>query len=336
MIARDCNGSLDGVGPTVAELLLERRNSGSKPGARRDGSFVSLVIEGGAMRGVVSAGMVAALEFLGLRDSFDAVYGASAGSIAGAYFVAGQARYGTTIFYENINNREFINISRLFRGKSIVSLEYLLDEVCVRQKPLSFDRVINSDVPLYVVAASLQKRGPIVLHDFETRQALLDAMRGSARIPFFAGPPVEWRGDSLLDASLYESIPFRSALASGRTTHAMVLLTRPLGDLRSNPGWIDRHIVAPYLRSLNPELAVHYLDRAKSYKDELDFIKSHSQLGASPQVLAIQTDQLSPKVSPFETNRKSLVRGAMDGFQAVYVGLGLRSPILAELITPIT
>ena len=53
------------------------------------------------MRGIVSAGMVTALEHLALRDVFDAVYGASAGAMNGAYFVAGQAAYGTTIYYEN-------------------------------------------------------------------------------------------------------------------------------------------------------------------------------------------------------------------------------------------
>ena len=35
------------------------------------------------MRGCVAAGMVSCLHFLGLADSFDGVYGASAGSLVG-------------------------------------------------------------------------------------------------------------------------------------------------------------------------------------------------------------------------------------------------------------
>ena len=61
------------------------------------------------MRGVISAGMVVALEQLGCSRCFDAVYGSSAGAINGAFFVAGQAGLGTTIYYENINHREFID-----------------------------------------------------------------------------------------------------------------------------------------------------------------------------------------------------------------------------------
>ena len=42
---------------------------------------VGLAIEGGGMRGCVSAGMVAAVYNLGLMPAFDAVYGSSAGSL---------------------------------------------------------------------------------------------------------------------------------------------------------------------------------------------------------------------------------------------------------------
>lgn len=39
--------------------------------------------QGGGMRGCVAAGMASCLHFLGLADSFDGVYGASAGSLVG-------------------------------------------------------------------------------------------------------------------------------------------------------------------------------------------------------------------------------------------------------------
>ncbi len=99
------------------------------------------------MRGVVSAGMVAALEQLDLLDSFDAIYGSSAGAISGAYFLAGQARYGVTIFYENINNDHFIDFRRIFRRQgSIVSVDYLLDVVCQKIKPLNIEAILNSEI----------------------------------------------------------------------------------------------------------------------------------------------------------------------------------------------
>ena len=57
------------------------------------------------------------------------MYGSSAGAINAAYFLAGQARLGTTIYYEDINNAQFIDLLRPLRGRPIVDLGFLLDDV---------------------------------------------------------------------------------------------------------------------------------------------------------------------------------------------------------------
>lgn len=318
----------------VVELLLARQRTRSQPGRRTDDRTVSLVIEGGTMRGVVSAGMVAALEQLGLRDSFDAVYGSSAGAISGAYFLAGQARYGTTIFYDNINNRKFVNTWRILHGRPVVSLEFLLDNVCVRQKPLMTERVLNSAIPLRVVAASLRKKKPIVLKDFSGPEELFHALRASSRIPFFAGPPVEFRGDRFLDASFYESIPFRVAIADG-STDLVILLTRPIGDLRSEPKWFDHWITAPYLKRFDPALPEHHLARAAEYRAEMEEINRYMRQPGPPRVHLVQVPAGTKKVRTLETSRAHLVEGAMEGFRAVYRTFGFSVPDLAEIITPV-
>jgi predicted patatin/cPLA2 family phospholipase len=319
---------------STRDILFERKAGNSLPGRRTDGRKIALVIEGGAMRGVVSAGMVAALENLGLRNSFDLVCGSSAGAIAGAYFIAEQARYGTTIFYDNINNRNFIDLRRLLGAKPVVSLEFLLYTVCVEQKPLRFDRVLNGDLPLHVVAASLNEKKAIMLGGFASQQEMLEALRGSARIPFFAGPPVPFRGDRLLDASVYESIPFRSVLASSDVTDVVALLTRPAGDLRSEPNWVDRNVVVPYLKRLSTDVAEHYLQRSCAYRDEFAFIESRSNANEPPYFLRIQPVSSSARVGSLETDRAKLVRGAMDGYRAVYDALGQPAQELVEIITP--
>ena len=64
----------------VLELVLARGREGSRPGQRSDGAKLGLAIEGGGMRGVVTAGMVKALEQHGLLEAFDVVFGSSAGA----------------------------------------------------------------------------------------------------------------------------------------------------------------------------------------------------------------------------------------------------------------
>ena len=58
--------------------------------AANDTAVLSLAIEGGGMRGAVSGGMAAAIACLGLSNAFDSIYGSSAGSIIGSYFVSRQ------------------------------------------------------------------------------------------------------------------------------------------------------------------------------------------------------------------------------------------------------
>jgi hypothetical protein len=76
----------------VRNLIKGRHLSRSTPGNRHstDNSTMAIAIEGGGMRGCVSAGMVAAITALGLSDTIDTIYGSSAGSVVGAYMVSRQ------------------------------------------------------------------------------------------------------------------------------------------------------------------------------------------------------------------------------------------------------
>jgi hypothetical protein len=95
-------GQTDAIPSThpVIEIIVDRWRNNSKPSSRVscDTCQVALSIEGGGMRGCVAAGATAAINFLGLQDSFDVVYGSSAGAMVGAYFVARQYS-GVQIYY---------------------------------------------------------------------------------------------------------------------------------------------------------------------------------------------------------------------------------------------
>jgi hypothetical protein len=85
--------------PTI-QLVIKRLKENSIPGKRSadDNEKIALCIEGGGMRGCVSAGAVAALNFLGLNDAVDVVYGSSAGAMIATYFVSRQYT-GLNVFY---------------------------------------------------------------------------------------------------------------------------------------------------------------------------------------------------------------------------------------------
>src|SRR5215468_5349889 len=119
--------TIHGVNPAnTIDLLKERAHwlrSGSMPS---DGRKTALIVEGGAMRGVISCAALMGLEELGMTEVFDEVYGASAGAVNAAYFLAGQAGYATTIYYQKINNTRFIR--RLWH-RTIVDIDGLFDSI---------------------------------------------------------------------------------------------------------------------------------------------------------------------------------------------------------------
>lgn len=316
------------------ELIKRRKQSNSTPGDRADGAKLALVIEGGGMRGVVSAGMVAALETLGLRECFDVVYGASAGAMNGAYFVSGQARYGTTIYYQDISNTKFINFARFLSGESAVSLEYLLDVVAERIKPLDWDAVVASNVPLVVTASSMSKDRSVGLKNFSDKQDLKECLRASARIPFLAGSTILHRDMNLWDAMVFEEIPLTAAF-DDNCTHILALLTHPNSKAQYDLNYFDRHAMAEFIGLRSRPARRTYLARTRAYGRVVDDLVSGRvrQNEKSVQSLAVQMSSTNSRINGLELRPRILVDAARAGFIAVYKTFNLPIPQVVEVLT---
>ncbi|PSC75485.1 Patatin Phospholipase A2-related [Micractinium conductrix] len=262
------------VDHAALQLLRQRALSGSLPGARRDPFKLGLVVEGGGMRGCVSGGALQALNDLGLRNAFDAVYGSSAGAINATYFLSGQ-RDGVEIYHDHIASPQFINLKRLWRSGGgsdgeptpVLNLSFLIDEVMQDVLPLDWDAVLGSPVPLKVVASSLDTLDAVLLSDFTDPADLAECLKASATVPEIAGGPRLHRGQRLVDAAVFEPVPFRSAIADG-CTHILVLCTRPLLQRRSrvNSALTDAMEVAIKKAVLSPDYMV------PAWKAEVDYL----------------------------------------------------------------
>ena len=236
----------------VLRALLHRRATGS----RADGHRIALVVSGGGMRGAYAGGMVHALDDAGLAGCFDVVYGSSAGAYIGAGLLLGSGRGSAAIFFEDMACREFID-PRRFPRRPLVSLDHLLDDVLVRSKPLDWERLRDSPVPLRVVATALDDLQPHILEPTTSPEWKL-ALRATASIPLLAGPAVELHGRRWIDGSVGEPLPVLRALADG-ATHVLALFTRAASELRRSDtggpaGWaraLDR--LAPGLGRMAQE-----------------------------------------------------------------------------------
>jgi predicted acylesterase/phospholipase RssA len=195
------------------------------PGHRDDPYRIALSIDGGGMRGTVSAGMALALHELGAVPAFDAVYGASAGAITGAWLVSSTPE-GLRGWADPDYARTLIRWSAVLRGRPVVDVRTLVEVVYQTEFPMDFDSVLASQVEYHPLGTDAETGEstdlrPLIADPAELRLAL----RASASLPFLAGPPVELRGRRFYDAGVAESIPFRTPLAQG-ATHVLVLRSR--------------------------------------------------------------------------------------------------------------
>jgi predicted patatin/cPLA2 family phospholipase len=229
---------------------------------RRDGdSFrLALVIEGGGMRGVISAGMAGAFEGAGLASVFDVVVGTSAGSLTAACFAAGRADALGSAYADRFTESRYASLLGPFRGRSIADPALIVDDT---EEQLGFSAGARSSrLVLGVVSTSTSTATTTVFSEHPTAADLRSSLIASATLPLVGGRPVAYRGDRWLDGGIGEAVPLASARRLG-ATHALVLATRRRGD---GPGWsISDRVVSAYLSSLNPELAPLYGSRGVRY-----------------------------------------------------------------------
>ena len=238
--------------PPAKQVILDRLAAGSQPGARRDDHTLALAIEGGGMRGVVSAGMLVALEQLGITGCIDLVVGTSAGALAGAFFVEGRAVEGSVLFYTELHDEPFLDRSRLLRREAALDLDYLVDTAAVG-RGLDFTAVAASPIPLYATVAPTDPASEIRhFHVAGSAERVSSILKATASLPVLAGPAKPIDDSHYVDGGLHEQIPWRTAASLG-ATHVLVLPSKPVSadEALDSLSFIERVSVIPVVRRLH-------------------------------------------------------------------------------------
>jgi predicted patatin/cPLA2 family phospholipase len=309
----------------VVQTILRRGEERSRPGARSDGRRVALVIEGGGLRGVVSAGMTAAIEQLGLRDAFDEVHGSSAGAFNAAFLLAGQAAYLATLYQHGFGDPRFVSAIRALRGGPVFDMDYVIDHVWTEQRPLRSDAITSCGIDLHCTATDTADAAIVDLTELASEGEIRCAMRASSRLPWLAGGPVGFRGMRLLDATLAEAIPIK--FASRTTTDMLVLQTRPHGVHHAPLSSIVGRLTDRYLRTINPALVELRRTRSQRY-DALtaELAGQMADPGHVPAVCVIRPPAGSALVGQLEHRASVLRTGASEGMRAAWMALAGEDP----------
>lgn len=217
------NAGLYGVNASAAVEAIKQRYRQRKAGRNEpDGRKLALVFDGGAMRAVGPAGGAVALQHLGLTDIFDEVYATSAGVMNASYFLSGQGDMGITIYFDDLTTGHFINPLRFWK---IVDVDYLINEIVLKRKPLDVQRVLSSPTRLYATVMDKATGEASLIDTKRSKTPLLTVIKAALAIPMLYNRTVEIEGKSGMDGGLRIPFPLQEAIDNG-CTDILVLLAR--------------------------------------------------------------------------------------------------------------
>lgn len=191
-----------------------------------------LIMEGGAMRGLFTAGVIDVLMENGV--TFDGAIGVSAGAAFGCNYKSKQIgrvlRYNTRFCAD----KRYSGWGVLLKTGNIFSTEFCYGEVPLVHDIFDFETFEQNPMEFYVVATDVES-GEAVYHKYEGRADHgFDWIRASASMPFVS-QIVEIDGQKLLDGGVADSVPLAYFQSIGYEKN-LVILTQPKGYIKKkNP-----------------------------------------------------------------------------------------------------
>lgn len=231
-----------------------------------------LVLEGGAMRGLFSAGIIDVM--MEHRISVDGIIGVSAGAAFGCNYKSNQP--GRAVRY-NINysrDPRYCSVRSLLRTGDIYGADFCYHELPAKLDVFDTDTFVSSPIEFYVVCTDVTTGEPVYQRLDRADYDDLEWMRASASMPLVSRV-VEVGGRKMLDGGIADSIPLRYFQSIGYEKN-IVVLTQPRGYTKSKNGLLP--LMRAALRKY-PKLIDAIAHRHEMYNETLEYLWKEEKRG---------------------------------------------------------
>lgn len=299
---------------TVIQVIQDRIIKRHNGQPFEDSNILCLSVEGGGMRGIISAGMVMALQDLEMLEIFDKYVGISAGSLNLSYILAGQSAQCMSVYFDDMLKKEHLSLLPTSWDDRVVMDTRLMYVNALHEKPLDTDALSKYKDSLYVSVsnASLGQGELVTLSTAGDR--FFEYLMAGATIPIIAGDPWMINNSRYYDGILFYPDPIRPA-EELNATHTFVLNTiskeKKYGPL--NP------IIKTAIKSLDKRYSNMGSKYIESFEETALLLKN-IPFGETDinnmRVYRLAIDK-SPGVGPLTTDRSKLLDAMRAGYQAV-------------------
>jgi len=229
------------------------------------GHNTSLILEGGAMRGLYSAGVLDV--FMKNNINVDVIYGVSAGALFGLNYKSRQIGRALRYNLKYANEKNYMGLYSLVTTGDIMNKDFCFKKLVYELDKLDFETYKNNPVDFYAVVTNLQTGKPEYIK-IDDAQKDMEYFRASGSMPFVSNP-VEINGNLYLDGAMSDAVPFKKVLETD-CEKIIVVLTRPSG-YRKKKSYLPYKLIYGKFPNL-VETAKNYY---KEYNDTMDLIDKY-------------------------------------------------------------
>lgn len=234
-----------------------------------------LVLEGGGMKGIYTAGVLDF--FLDKGIEFSGVYGVSAGACHMCSYLSKQKGRALDISIDYLDSKRYCSVESLLTTGDLFNADTCYKLIPDYLYPFDHDAFEKYEGKAYSVVTNIVTGRPEYLRLRDMRKDII-AIQASASLPLVSRN-VKINGKLYLDGGISDAIPLQKSILDGHRKN-VVIMTKELGYVRkeTHPAQLAL-IKARYLKY--PKIYELMAERHHNYNRCLEFIERQKESGVA-------------------------------------------------------
>ena len=231
-----------------------------------------LILEGGGMKGIYTAGV---LDFFLEKDlMFSSCYGVSAGACALCSYLSGQKKRAYRIDVNYLDQKAYCSVESLIKTGDLFGVDMCYKLIPDYLDPYDYETFEQYEGKAYAVATNIRTGKAEYMQLKNIREDII-AVRASSSLPLVARS-VKIGEEFYLDGGISNSIPIRQSMKDGNRKNVIVM-TKEIGYVRKPTQKELPLIKMRYLRY--PKVYELMKERHLTYNNTVQFIEEQEKLG---------------------------------------------------------
>lgn len=253
-----------------------------------------LVLEGGGMRGVYTAGVLDA--FLEQDIEFSKIYGVSAGSCHACSYMSRQPGRAYRVAVDYLDDPNYCGARTFLRTGNVFGVYMLYSQIPNVLDPFDYEAFKKYPGSLYAVITDVDTGEPVYVRVKDLKKQMW-AIRASSSLPLVS-KSLKVNGHTYLDGGVADSIPIGRSMEDGNKKNVVVLTREEGYQKEPNRSMRLLKMRYPHSKAFVRKMANRHI----RYNDTLAFLEEEEKAG---RVFLIRPKE-KVTVGRIEKNREKL------------------------------